>query len=199
MNVNLDDFLFRNIWLKTVLITLISMLLFHCLKTKNNSNSSPEQCATCKRSLKASWGLNQHGHVCKEKQVIYAKVVETTSATFFLIKNVTVDKDNIWNADSDVMKNKFNDLYNMVVHWRKPLFLLPSGSSGKRFIEKLTRLINSWAYRSEQDTIAMKALMVLPTLLLQKTSFTSKSKDNVQTLKRRLRVRWANRQCKIGK
>ena len=28
--------------------------------------------------------------------------------------------------------------------------------------------------------------MVLPTLLLQKTSFTSKSKDNVQTLKRRL-------------
>ena len=28
--------------------------------------------------------------------------------------------------------------------------------------------------------------MVLQTLLLQKTSFTSKSKDNVQTLKRRL-------------
>ena len=28
--------------------------------------------------------------------------------------------------------------------------------------------------------------MVLPTLLLQKTSFISKSKDNVQTLKRRL-------------
>ena len=32
----------------------------------------------------------------------------------------------------------------------------------------------------------MKALMVLPTLLLQKTSFTSKSKDKVETLKRRL-------------
>ena len=32
----------------------------------------------------------------------------------------------------------------------------------------------------------MKALMVLPTLLLQKTSFTSKSKGNVETLKRRL-------------
>ena len=39
-------------------------------------------------------------------------------------------------------------------------------------------------FRSEQDTIAMKALMVLPTLLLQKTSLTSKSKDNVE--KRRL-------------
>ena len=32
----------------------------------------------------------------------------------------------------------------------------------------------------------MEALMVLPTLLLQKASFTSKSKDNVETLKRRL-------------
>ena len=32
----------------------------------------------------------------------------------------------------------------------------------------------------------MTDLMVLPTFLLQKTSFTSKSKDNVETLKRRL-------------
>ena len=83
------------------------------------------------------------------------------------------------------MKNKFDDVYNTVVHWRKSLFLLPSGSTGKRLIEEMTRLINSWTFRSEQDTIAMKALMVLPTLLLQKTSFTSKSKDNVETLKRR--------------
>ena len=37
-----------------------------------------------------------------------------------------------------------------------------------------------------KDTIAMKALMVLPTLLLQKTFLTSKYKDNVETLKRRL-------------
>ena len=50
----------------------------------------------------------------------------------------------------------------------------------------MIRLINSWTFRSEQDSIAMKALMVLPTLLRQKTSFTSKPKDNVQTLKRRL-------------
>ena len=65
-------------------------------------------------------------------------------------------------------------------------FLLPSGSTGKRFIEEMIRLINSWTFRSEQDTTAMKALMVLPTSLLQKTYLTSKSKDNVETLKRRL-------------
>ena len=38
----------------------------------------------------------------------------------------------------------------------------------------------------------MKALMVLSTLLLQKISLTSKSKDNIETLKRRLN------QCKDG-
>ena len=65
-------------------------------------------------------------------------------------------------------------------------FLLPSGSMGKCFIEEMTRLINSCRFRSEQDTIAVKVLMVLPTLLLQKTSFTSKSKDKIETLKRRL-------------
>ena len=151
-----------------------------------DSNSPPEQCAKCKRSFKTSRGLNQHTRLCKKNQVIDTKVIEATSTTVFPITNVTVDEENIWNADSEVMKNKFDDVYNTVVHCRKSLFLLPSGSTGKRFIEEMTRLINSWTFRSEQDTIAMKAPMVLPTLLLQKTSFTSKSKDNIETLKRKL-------------
>ena len=133
---------------------------------QNDSNSSPEHCEKCKRSFKTSRGLNQHKHVCKEKQVIDSKVIDTTSTTVFPITNVTVDKENIWNADSDVMKNKFGKVYNKVAHWRKSLFLLTSGSTGKCFIEKITRFINSWTFRSEQDTTAMKALMVLPTLLL---------------------------------
>ena len=155
-------------------------------QNQNDLNSPPEHCAKCKRSFKTSQRLNQHTHVCKEKQIIDTKVIETTSTTVFPITNVTVDEENIWNDDSDVMKNKFDNGYNTVLHWRKSLFLLPSGSTDKRFIEEMTRLINSWIFRSEQDTTAMKTLMVLPTLLLQKTSFTSKSKDNVETLKRRL-------------
>ena len=66
------------------------------------------------------------------------------------------------------------------------MFLLLSGSTGKSFIEEMTRHVNIWIFRSKQDIIAMKALMVFPILMLQKTSFTSKSKDNVRTLKRRL-------------
>ena len=66
------------------------------------------------------------------------------------------------------------------------MFLLLSGSTGKSFIEEMTRHVSIWTFRSKQDIIAMKALMVFPILMLQKTSFTSKSKDNVRTLKRRL-------------
>ena len=66
------------------------------------------------------------------------------------------------------------------------MFLLLSGPTGKSFIEEMTRHVNIWTFRSKQDIIAMKALMVFPILMLQKTSFTSKSKDNVRTLKRRL-------------
>ena len=65
------------------------------------------------------------------------KTGKRTSTTVIPITNVTVDEENIWNADSDVIKSKFDDVYDTVVHWRKSLFLLPSGSTGKRFIEEM--------------------------------------------------------------
>ena len=114
--------------------------VFPLSQNQNDSDSSPEQCGKCKRSFKTSQGLNQHIRVCKEKQVIDPKVIETTSTAFFPITNVTVDEENIWNADSDVMKNKFDDVYNTVVHWRKSLLLLPSGSTGKCFIAEMKDL-----------------------------------------------------------
>ena len=65
------------------------------------------------------------------------KTSKRTSTTVITITNVTVDEENIWNADSGVIKNKFDDVYDTVVHWRKSLFLLPSGSTVKRFIEEM--------------------------------------------------------------
>ena len=68
----------------------------------------------------------------------------------------------------------------------KMLFLLPTGAAGKRFIEEMIRLENSWTYKSFLETIAPKALMIMPGLLLRKTSLNSKSKENSETMKRRL-------------
>ena len=48
------------------------------------------------------------------------------------------------------------------------LFLLPAGAAGKVFIEEMLRLINSWTYKSDLEAIALKALIIMPGLLLQK-------------------------------
>ena len=73
------------------------------------------------------------------------------------------------------------------------LFLLATGAAGKGFIEEMIRLVNSWTYKLDLETIALKALMIMPGLLLQKTSLNSKSKENSEILKRRLLL-WKNGQ-----
>ena len=62
-------------------------------------------------------------------------------------------------------------------------FLLPTGVTGKGFIEEMTKLVNSWTYKLGLETIALKTLMIMPSLLLKKTS---KLKENSETLKGRL-------------
>ena len=57
----------------------------------------------------------------------------------------------------------------------------------------MIRLVNSWTYKSDLETITLKALMIMLCLLLQKTFLNSKSKENSETLKRRLSL-WKNRQ-----
>ena len=73
------------------------------------------------------------------------------------------------------------------------LFLLPTAAVGKQFVEEMTRLVNCWTNKSDLETIALKALMIVPGLLLQKTSLNSKLKENSETLKRRLLL-WKNGQ-----
>ena len=66
--------------------------------------------------------------------------------------------------------------------------MLPNGTSGKNFIREITRLLRAWNDNTPLKEIAMKAIHVMPALLLQKTSKTSKSKDHVNTLERRLNL-----------
>ena len=86
-----------------------------------------------------------------------------------------------------------NTVYDKVVFWRKNIFLLPSGRSGKLYIEETTRLINSWTRNSPLQDVAFKAMMVMPNLLLQKPSRNSKSRDHLEALERRLHL-WKERE-----
>ena len=140
---------------------------------QNDSGSSKNNTPNVKDDLNITRAKLTHTSF-QRKTSNHRKVIETTSTFVFPITNAIFGVKNIENTNNDVLKNKFEDVYHTIGHWRKSLFLLPSGSRDKSFIEEMKRLVNSLTFRSEQDTTVMKALMVLPTLLLQKTSFISK-------------------------
>ena len=90
-----------------------------------------------------------------------------------------------------VFCTSINLAYEEVVHWRRNLFQVPSGSSGRAFVSELARLFQAYADSSSLECIAMKATTVMQILLLQKPSRTSKSKDHVAHLQRRMEL-WSD-------
>ena len=57
------------------------------------------------------------------------------------------------------------------------MFLLPSGKAGRKFIGEISRLMSEWLHDLPLKDIVFKAIMVMPSLLLQNPSQKSKSKD----------------------
>ena len=79
--------------------------------------------------------------------------------------------------------------YEITTKWRKNIFKLPSGQSGKQFTQALSRLFVAYGERSPIECIALKAAAVITPLLLQQPSGKPTYKDNVNHLTRRL-VLW---------
>lgn len=77
--------------------------------------------------------------------------------------------------------------YTEVIHWRRNEFKVPSGKTGKAFVAEMNHLLRAYAEGSALETIALKCAMILPSLLLQKPLKTSKAKDYILCLERRMR------------
>ena len=73
-------------------------------------------------------------------------------------------------------RQAINAAYAEVTHWRRNVFLVPSGEAGKEFVLELARLFRTYAESSALESIALTAAMVLPTLLLQKLMSNPKPK-----------------------
>ena len=73
-------------------------------------------------------------------------------------------------VDGDVFCSNINSAYAEIVHWRRNLFLVPSGKAGKEFILELTRLWRAYASASAMEAIALRAAMVMCALVLQNPS-----------------------------
>ena len=79
-----------------------------------------------------------------------------------------------------------NGVYDKKVSCRKNIFFLPSGKSGKQYIEETSRFINSWIHNSPLQDVAFKAIVVMSNL---KPARNSKPKNHLEGLNRRLNLR----------
>ena len=96
----------------------------------------------------------------------------------------------LWGSlDGDEFKRKIEEIYEVVVCWKRNLFLIPSGHSGKAFVDEVARLFKCYAECDALESIALKACMVMQTLMLQKPRRQSKAKEHATTLHRHLSLR----------
>ena len=81
--------------------------------------------------------------------------------------------------------NLTNDLYNEIVTWKKDLFKLPTGNTAKAFIKELSLWLERFNHKTDHHSIALKIYIILPALMLQKPSKTSKSQEHYKKLEDR--------------
>ena len=91
------------------------------------------------------------------------------------------------NLSGPAFSSSLDAIYTEVVHWRRNCFTVPFGKVGKDFVRELSRLYSAFGSASTLESVALKAALVLPILLLQKPSRASKTKHHITHLERRLR------------
>ena len=77
--------------------------------------------------------------------------------------------------------------YEETIHWRRNLFLTPSGKAGKPFISEMARLFGAYGEGSPWNLSPSK--LIMPALLLQKPHASSKAREHATCLQRRL-ISW---------
>ena len=178
------------------------------LKSVKAVISRPYKCNLCERGFETIAGRNIHHTHCKRKHGSDNNI----SSHILNIINTPTQADTIrtnnapmanlpafekvdhapkcrWNHLSGTEFSKLIDaIYNETVKWRKNLFKLPSGNAAKQFISELSLWLEHFNRGTEFQGIALKVYMILPNLLLQKPSRTSKAKDHLQKLADRLNL-----------
>ena len=129
-------------------------------------------------SFKTYRGTLQHMRFCKDHAIDQREGTGTITGTE--LNNEMKYREEIDNA------------YNELMHWKRNLFDPPKGTPGKNFISELTKLINRWSSKSPNRDICIKALMVMPSLILQRISNKCKTSKIKSHVDRRLNL-WKNK------
>ena len=94
-----------------------------------------------------------------------------------------------WGAcSSEPVIDALNTTYAEAVHWNMYYFKILYGKVGKSFVSELARLFNAFTAGSAMESIALKAVTLMPILLLQKPAHKSNAKDLSACQERRLKT-----------
>ena len=137
-------------------------------------------CHLCKKRLKNGTGKKINLCSCCKKHQIAVTNKSSCVTNESSNLNVGTAECQQLRSFSDV-KLQINDAYEHIIKWRRNLFTLPKGRAGKMFVQEITDLIQSWCNKTKWRKIALKAVMIMPSLLLQKVSPKSKSSENKKT------------------
>ena len=93
-----------------------------------------------------------------------------------------------WSAhvSGDDFLQMVDSAYEEIIKWPRNLFNLPTGKASTAFISETARLIQEFASASALERVALKAVMVLHVLVLQKPADTSSAKTHLALVERRL-------------
>ena len=144
----------------------------------------------CKKILKPTRGLKIHERSCKnnlldDKSKLLDEVLESSTIIIGAAENNTNRSSKV---SSEGYENVVNETYEQMVFWKKNIFLIPSNSADKQFVDELTKLIECWMSNSPSSTTALKSLMLLPNLLLQTSSNKASNTINQKHLSRILEL-----------
>ena len=152
-------------------------------QNQNQNIGQYASCNICQRAFKTNRGLLQHLSFCRKRNrenKINSNTAINDSNNKAAANDESDSHDSNGNRDyetyfwNDVRETVFekdlSDAYEKIVHWKRSLFMIPSGAVGKKYIEEITRLLKLWIHDSPLKSIALKAIHVMPALLLQKLS-----------------------------
>ena len=152
-------------------------------KRSNEINGNVKR-SCCEKLFRMERGLRQHCQITNYQTNLNTQ--PTDSKPPDKPENIKETSTYKWGEYTNKQfEGNASSIYEKIVCWKKNIFLLPTGKGGRCFRDKTARSIDAWVRGLPLKNIALKAAMVMPSLLLQKPSKDSKSKYHTKALERR--------------
>ena len=114
-------------------------------------------CEFCARQFKTDRGRKQHQSKCTASVIHPTPVFDRQNVAIIPVQPLVV-QPLVWGSHNlQDIELIINSTYDEIVRWRKNIFMLPLGATGKEFIRETTSLLNLWMSDALLSSIAWKA------------------------------------------